>query len=139
MWLHQHTMRCAQRLLAAASLSFSHWKLEIQVEFSSSPDVHFCSSPQLGPTRGREIGGIRCAVSQGFPRVMMWCMAPRGRRGREDNREWAPQQLHTRRVTYITYSRGREKVLSCNMKTLRKELLQKKLLSRPLAMLILFL
>jgi hypothetical protein len=68
--VRRDAMRCAQGLLASMSPSLSQWKPEIQVEFSSYSDVPLCSSVQLEPTGGREIGGIRCAVSQGFPGVV---------------------------------------------------------------------
>lgn len=68
--VRRDAMRCAQGLLASMSPSPSHWKPEIQVEFTPCSDVPSCSSLQLEPTRGREIGGIRCAVSQGFPGVV---------------------------------------------------------------------
>lgn len=96
MWLHQRAMRCALGLLASVFPSSSLWIREIQVEFSSFPAVHFCSSLQLVPTRGREIVGIRCAVSQGFPGVMRNSVPPGRVRGTRQQGIGSPSAWYTK-------------------------------------------
>jgi len=96
MWLHQRAMWCALGLLASVFPSPSLWIREIQVEFSSFPAVHFCSSLQLVPTRGREIGGIRCAVSQGFPGVVRNSVPPGRVRGTRQQGMGSPSAWYTK-------------------------------------------
>lgn len=111
--------RCAQGLLASMFPSPSHWKPEIQVEFSPYSDVPFCSSLQLEPTRGREIAGIRCAVSQGFPGVVQ-NRAPQARgRGKTTGNGLRISLIYEGLPTV----EGEKKTLDCSIKTLHKELL----------------